>query len=105
MILNAMFGAVERLCPRLGVTWGSRVGVVLSGVSEGQHRLIVYVNDTFGNLVSSGAVYFSVDTLPPRLVVFSPENRSYGESDIASVFTVDEPVSWMGYSLDGRDNV
>jgi N-acetylneuraminic acid mutarotase len=78
---------------------------VLSGLSEGQHRLIVYVNDTFGNLVSSGAVYFSVDTLPPRLVVFSPENRSYGESDIQSVFTVNEPVSWMGYCLDGRDNV
>jgi hypothetical protein len=78
---------------------------VLSGLSEGQHRLIVYVNDTFGNLVSSGAVYFSVDTLPPRLVVFSPENRSYGESDIQSVITVNEPVSWMGYSLDGRDNV
>jgi N-acetylneuraminic acid mutarotase len=78
---------------------------VLSGLSDGQHRLIVYVNDTFGNLVSSGAVYFAVDTLPPQLVVFSPENRSYGESDIQSVFTVDEPVSWMGYSLDGRDNV
>jgi N-acetylneuraminic acid mutarotase len=78
---------------------------VLSGLSDGQHRLIVYVNDTFGNLVSSGAVYFSVDTLPPRLVVLSPENRSYGESDIQSVFTVDEPVSWMAYSLDGHDNV
>jgi N-acetylneuraminic acid mutarotase len=79
--------------------------VVLSELPEGQHYLIVYVNDTFGNLVSSGAVYFSVDTLPPRLVVLSPENKSYGESDIQSIFTVDEPISWMGYSLDGHDNV
>jgi N-acetylneuraminic acid mutarotase len=78
---------------------------VLSQLSEGQHRLIVYVNDTFGNLVSSGAVYFSVDTLPPRLLVLSPENKSYGENDVQSIFTVDEPVSWMGYSLDGRGNV
>jgi N-acetylneuraminic acid mutarotase len=78
---------------------------VLSELSDGQHRLIVYVNDTFGNLVSSGAVYFSVDTLPPRLVVLSPENKSYGENDVQLAFTVDEPVSWIGYSLDGKDNV
>jgi N-acetylneuraminic acid mutarotase len=78
---------------------------VLSGLFDGQHCLIVYVNDTFGNLVSSGAIYFSVDTLPPRLVILSPENKSYGESDIQLAFTVNEPVSWIGYSLDGRDNV
>jgi hypothetical protein len=30
---------------------------------------------------------------------------SYGGSDVQSSFTVDEPVSWMGYSLDGADNV
>jgi N-acetylneuraminic acid mutarotase len=59
----------------------------LSDMSEGEHRLTVYVNDTFGNMVSS------------------PANRTYGESDIQSAFTVDEPVEWMGYSLDGEDNV
>jgi N-acetylneuraminic acid mutarotase len=78
---------------------------VLTGVSEGQHRVIVYVNDTFGNLVSSGAIYFSVDTRPPSITVFSPENKTYDGSDIQSVISVDEPVSWIGYSLDGQDNV
>ena len=103
--------SVNRPTAWIGYSLDGRVNVtvkgdaVLSELSEGQHRLIVYVNDTFGNFVSSGAVYFSVDTLPPRLVVLSPENRSYGESDIQSIFTVDEPVSWMGYSLDERDNV
>ena len=77
----------------------------LSDVSEGAHSITVYVNDTFGNIVSSNVVYFSVDTVPPRIVVLSPENKTYGESDIRSAFTVDEPVSWMGYSLDGNDNV
>jgi hypothetical protein len=77
----------------------------LSGLAEGEHSIKVSVNDTFGNVVSSGAVYFSVDTLPPRVVILSPENKTYGESDIHSIFTVDEPVSWMGYSLDGEDNV
>ena len=77
----------------------------LSGLAEGEHSIKVSVNDTFGNVVSSSAVYFSVDTLPPRVVILSPENKTYGESDIHLTFTVDEPVSWMGYSLDGEDNV
>jgi N-acetylneuraminic acid mutarotase len=103
--------SVNRPTAWIGYSLDGRVNVTVKGdttlsdLSEGQHRLIVYVNDTFGNLVSSGAVYFSVDTLPPRLTVLSPENKSYGESDIQVAFTVNEPVSWIGYSLDGHDNV
>jgi N-acetylneuraminic acid mutarotase len=78
---------------------------VLSSVLEGQHNIIVYVNDTFGNVVSSAAIYFSVDTRPPGITVFSPENKTYDGSDIQSIISVDEPVSWIGYSLDGQDNV
>ena len=78
---------------------------ILTGVLEGQHSMIVYVNDTFGNVVSSGAIYFSVDTRPPDITVFSPENKTYDGSDIQSVISVDEPASWIGYSLDGADNV
>jgi N-acetylneuraminic acid mutarotase len=77
----------------------------LSDLSDGEHRLTVYANDTFGNMVSSSNVTFSVDTFPPLIMVLSPENRTYSESDVQSDFTVDEPVTWMGYSLDGQDNV
>lgn len=77
---------------------------VLSNLSEGMHDLRVYVNDTFGNFAVSNTVYFSVDTAAPLIQVLSPENRTYGESDIQSAFTVDEPVEWMGYSLDGQEN-
>jgi hypothetical protein len=77
----------------------------LSGLAEGAHSIVVSVNDTFGNLVSADTVYFSVDTIPPNIVILLPENKSYGEKDIQSVFTVDEPVLWMGYSLDGQDNM
>jgi hypothetical protein len=82
-----------------------RGDTLLSDLSEGAHSIKVSVNDTFGNLVSSDTVYFSVDTVPPKIVILSPENKTYGETDIKSIFTVDEPVSWMGYSLDGQDNV
>jgi N-acetylneuraminic acid mutarotase len=77
----------------------------LSDLPEGEHHLTVYANDTFGNMVSSSNVTFNVDTFPPLIMVLSPENRTYGESDVQSAFTVDEPVTWMGYSLDGQDNV
>jgi len=77
----------------------------LSGLAEGAHSIKVSINDTFGNIVSSSAVYFAVDTTPPTIVILFPENTTYGETDIKSVFTVDESVSWMGYSLDGQDNV
>jgi hypothetical protein len=35
----------------------------------------------------------------------SPENQIYNETSVSLIFTVNKPVSWMGYSLDGRDNV
>jgi N-acetylneuraminic acid mutarotase len=78
---------------------------MLSGLSEGSHTIKVYANDSFGNVGSSITAYFSVDTVAPKVVVLFPENVSYGGSDVQSSFTVDEPVSWMGYSLDGADNV
>lgn len=78
---------------------------VLAGLSEGQHRLLVYVNDTFGNTASSSLVQFSVDTLPPTVLVLSPENKTYDGTDIRSIVIVDEPFSRLCYSLDGQDNI
>jgi N-acetylneuraminic acid mutarotase len=41
----------------------------------------------------------------PAVYIFSPENKTYASSNISLVFTVNEPTSWLGYSLDGQDNV
>jgi N-acetylneuraminic acid mutarotase len=41
----------------------------------------------------------------PRISVLSPESNVYNESSVALIFRVTEPASWMGYSLDGQDNV
>jgi N-acetylneuraminic acid mutarotase len=43
---------------------------------------------------------------PPVVSVLSPEKDiTYNASDIPLIFTINEYVSWMGYSLDGQDNV
>jgi hypothetical protein len=37
------------------------------------------------------------------VVISSPQNKTYETSDIPLIFTVNKPVSWIGYSLDGQD--
>jgi hypothetical protein len=36
--------------------------IILSGLSDGSHSLIIYVRDTAGNTGASGIVYFAVET-------------------------------------------
>jgi N-acetylneuraminic acid mutarotase len=77
----------------------------LTELSEGNHSVAVYANDTFGNMGSSSTVYFSVDTVRPAILVLSPENKAYGTNEVQLNFTVNEPVPWLAYTLDGEDNV
>jgi N-acetylneuraminic acid mutarotase len=44
-------------------------------------------------------------TIPPEISVVSPENKSYTSANVSLAFTVNKPAVWMGYSLDGQDNV
>jgi hypothetical protein len=43
--------------------------------------------------------------VPPEIKVLSPVNQLYNESSVSLNFTVNKPTSWMGYSLDGQENV
>jgi hypothetical protein len=43
--------------------------------------------------------------VPPEIKVVSPASQTYNGSSVSLVFTVNKPVNWMGYSLDGQDNV
>jgi len=78
---------------------------ILVGLNDGSNKIIVYINDTFGNTVCSNVTYFSVDTKPPTISVLSPENKTYRELDVHSTIIIDEPVSWLGYSLDGQETI
>jgi len=78
---------------------------MLAGLSDGNHSVIVYANDTLGNMGVSSTVSFSVDTTRPVIFVLSPENKVYSTNEIPLNFTTSESVSWLAYSLDGEDNV
>jgi hypothetical protein len=44
-------------------------------------------------------------TIPPIVDVVLPEKQTYNSTNVYLVFTVNKPVNWTGYSLDGQDNV
>ncbi len=80
-------------------------GVPLNGLSNGQHSIVVYANDTLGNIGASSVITFYVDTLGPQINVLTPGNQSYSSRDIQLTFTVDESVSSLSYILDGQEAV
>ena len=77
----------------------------LLGLSDGAHNVVVYANDTLGNMGSSNVIHFSIDTTPPSITILSPLNQTYQTDSIALTFTLDESASWIGYSLDGQANI
>jgi hypothetical protein len=45
------------------------------------------------------------DIQPPVVTVSSPKSKTYETGDISLMFTVNEPASWIGYSLNGQAEV
>lgn len=48
---------------------------------------------------------YGYGTIPPVVSVASPENKNYTAGNVSLAFAVNKPALWMGYSLDGQDNV
>ena len=49
--------------------------------------------------------FTSPDIIPPTISIISLENMSYPLGNLSLTFTVSEPTSWLGYSLDGQENI
>jgi N-acetylneuraminic acid mutarotase len=77
----------------------------LLGLSQGSHSIILYDNDSQGNTGYSNMIYFSVDTIPPVIVIMTPQNQSYGSTDMELTFTTNKAVKDLSYSLDGQTNI
>jgi N-acetylneuraminic acid mutarotase len=48
---------------------------------------------------------YGYGTIPSVISVVSPENKNYTSGNVSLAFAVNKPAVWMGYSLDGQDNV
>lgn len=90
---------------------GSVIGaVVLSELAEGPHSISVQVKGTgyfpeINDITEQATTYFVIDVAPPIISGLSVENKTYDHLDLPLDFVVNEPTSWMGYSLDNEANV
>jgi len=79
--------------------------ITLSPLGLGLHNIIVYANDTDGNMGASDRVYFTIaEEAPPVIALASPRNKTYTEKSIPLELIISETPSWIGYSLDGATN-
>lgn len=89
--------------------------VALPQLDEGSHCLTVYatyvrLDNTRGNwpavIYDSSTVSFTInDGIPPAITNLSIINGTYLQNNLTLSFTTDKPTSWMGYSLDGTENL
>jgi len=97
----------------------------LTDIPEGNHSIIIYttvwhyssiekLEGTFEYYLqyrdltmanNSATVFFAVDTIAPKITVFSPKNMTYDSNIISTDFKVEELFSKCAYMLDGQDNV
>ena len=47
----------------------------------------------------------TADNVAPSITIISPKNETYATTSVPLIFTLSEPTSWVGYSLDGAENV
>ena len=90
---------------------GTVIGAVaLSELAEGPHSITVQVKGTRYfpekiDIIKQTTTNFTIDVTPPIISELSVENKTYNQLDLSLNLTVNEPTSWMGYSLDNEANV
>jgi hypothetical protein len=84
---------------------------ILPDLTEGLHNLTVRIVSDYFQLPadrfhteSESTVYFRIDTVPQNISILMPENSTY-MLGVPLKFFIDEPASWIVYSLDGQENV
>jgi hypothetical protein len=50
----------------------------------------------------SNIIFFSIDTIPPEIVIILPLNQTYSSTDIQFTFSVNEPTKELAYRLDNN---
>jgi hypothetical protein len=74
---------------------------------DGNHSIEVHCLFEIGTYIlnSDNTVIFTIDKLPPHILVLTVENKTYKTADLPLNFTVNEETPQLTYSLDGQDNV
>ncbi len=63
------------------------------------------VDPKYPNMYDIQTIYFTINRgIPPTITLLQFRNVT-SEKSLSLNFTVDKPVSWMGYCFDRQDNV
>lgn len=84
----------------------------LTNLSQGNHNVTVWLT-TEEDYISYGievgyvfnTVSFSLDSVPPNVLILSPQTKTYNTSAVSLNFTISKPFSKLSYSLDGKENI
>ncbi|HLD84015.1 MAG TPA: LamG domain-containing protein [archaeon] len=68
--------------------------------TEGANQLIIYANDSAGN-VNQTAVNFTIDSIIPSITILVPANASFSSTNISLRVNSSEQVGSWFYNLDG----
>jgi len=79
--------------------------ISIAGYPEGLNNITVFANDTAGN-ENHTIIYFTVDTVPPTINVYSPvsNNTNYSTSTIFFNATSNEAISTWMIDFNGTNN-
>jgi nitrous oxidase accessory protein NosD len=75
------------------------------GIGDTPYEVDSENTDRYPLINPSNISVYLQKTTPPKIARLSPVNQVFNESSIPLLFTVDKQVKWIGYSLDGQDNV
>jgi len=81
-----------------------------SGIGDTSYIIDTQNIDRYPLMETFNSTFFELQATPPKISIQSPTNQAYNEPSVPLNFSVTvaasvKVVNWMGYSLDGQQNV